>query len=278
MKKLLALIVALLCVFAVTFTACSDNDADKDKEGDKTDQTDGNKKDDDEKDDEQGNKNDQTDDEDETGEHVCKYKTEWSSDASTHWHDSACKQHPGNISDEAPHEYTSLDGTCKVCDAPTPDTFYEGDKIPYFSFSTYNNSSATYSTESAKGKVLVINFWYRTCTPCVEEMPIFDELSNQYGDDVVVVALHSSNGEQSGAENFINGNGWSDYNIIFGLDKDNAFYDKLGGNGMYPITIVVDGEGIIVSVIEGQVIRQEGLDNPKIVDYINPAIKKALGK
>ena len=274
MKKLLALLVALICVFAMAFTACSD--ADKDKEGDKNEQTDDNKKDDDKDNEQTDGKED--DNKDENGEHVCKYAKEWTSDESAHWHASLCSQHPNKISDEAPHEYTSLDGTCKVCDAPTPDMYYEGDKIPYFSFSTYNNTSATYSTESAKGKVLVINFWYRTCTPCVEEMPLFDEISNQYGDDVVVVALHSSNGEEKGAESFITGNGWSDYNITFGFDKGNNFYNKLGGNGMYPLTIVVDGEGVIVSVIEGKVIRQEGLDNPKMVDYINPAIKKALGK
>ena len=273
MKKLLALLVALICVFAIAFTACSDNNEKTDKEGENKEQTDGDKKDENKKED------DDPDTGEESGEHKCKYEAGWTFDESTHWHASACTKHPKKISEEAPHEFTSLTGTCSVCNASTPSLFSKGEKVPYFSFSTYANSTATYSTESAKGKVLVVNFWYTGCAPCEEEMPTFGDLCKQYGDDIVIVALHEDSDKKSGAEQCIKSNGWSDYDITFGLDKSNIIFKKLGGTFFYPVTVVIDGEGIIVEVIDGKVIRQEGLGSSAvIVDYINPAIKKALGR
>lgn len=273
MKKLLALLVALICALAITVTACSDGDVDTGKENDKNEQIDDNKEDGKEEEgDKEGNKEENT-------EHECEYELEWTAGESTHWHASTCTRHPNNKSEEEPHEFTSITGTCTVCDAPTPSRFFEGDKLPYFSFNTYANTSATYSTQSAEGKVLVINFWFQTCHPCVEEMPEFEKISQKYGDDIAIVALHSHNGQQTSAESFIRSSGWADYKMTFGLDESNAIYNKLGGYGEYPLTIVVDTEGVIVEIIDGQVIRQEGLENPPvIVDYITPAIEKALGR
>lgn len=272
MKKLMALLVALICAFAITFTACSNGDTDTGKEGDKNGQTDGKDENGKEEEDNKGGNKE------EDSEHKCEYELEWTADESTHWHASTCSKHPKNKSEEAPHEFTSLTGTCKVCDEPTPSTFFEGDRLPYFSFSTYANANATYSTQSAEGKVLVINFWFQTCTPCVEEMPVFESISQKYGEDIEIVALHAHNDQQNTAESFINRNGWANYKITFGFDEQNVVYNKFGGYGGYPVTVVVDTEGVIVEIIYGKVIRQEGLENPVTVDYINPAIEKALGR
>ena len=229
-------------------------------------------------DDTQGGGNGQTGGNDEeTPKHECKYETVWTQDGYKHWHASLCSEHPDNKGDEAYHEYTSFTGKCKVCNEPAPTVFSKGYKVPYFSFDTYSNSSATYSTESAKGKVLVINFWYKTCGICVEEMPFFENTSRKYGDDIEVIALHASNGEEGQAETTISNNGWSDYKITFGLDKSNIFFNKFGGKYSYPLTVVVDTEGVIVKVIEGMV---KGFDiiNMKEYDYLTPAIEEALGR
>ena len=273
MKKFLALMVAFLCALSIMFTACMDVNPDADNEGNKNEQTDGNgNSDGKEEGGNQGNGNGNND------THECDYESEWTAGESTHWHESLCSKHPNNKSDEAPHEFTSLTGTCTVCDAPAPERFYEGDKLPYFSFKTYANSTETYSTEFAAGKVLVINFWFRTCAPCVEEMPVFENISQEYGDDIEVVALHATNSMEGSAESFINSQGWSDYKITFGLDENNVVFDKLSVSSSYPVTVVVSPEGIIVEIIYGKVIRIEDLTTFKEVDYIHPAINKALGK
>ena len=276
MKKFLAILVALLCASTITFAACVNDDVDTGKDNGKNEQTDGSGEGEN-----QGGGNDEGDNqgggEGENTEHECDYETGWTAGTSTHWHASLCSEHPKNKSEEAPHEYTSLTGTCKVCNAPTPEMFSEGDKLPYFSFNTYANANKTYSTESAAGKVLVINFWYQSCQPCVLELPDLADVSQEYGDEIEIVALHAQNSEYQSAESFINKNGWSDYKITFGLDANNVIYGKLSEATSYPVTVVVNPEGIIVEVIYGMVM---GFDVATMTNYdhIHPAIEKALGR
>src|ERR1700679_811599 len=50
---------------------------------------------------------------------------------------------------------------------------------------------AAVSLESLRGKVVVLNFWTKTCGPCLEEMPSLAELAKIVHDrsDVVVVTV-----------------------------------------------------------------------------------------
>ena len=43
--------------------------------------------------------------------------------------------------------------------------------------------------ETPKEKIQVINFWATWCAPCVEELPAFEKLLSNYGDDVEVTLV-----------------------------------------------------------------------------------------
>lgn len=43
--------------------------------------------------------------------------------------------------------------------------------------------------DSTSDKVQVINFWATWCKPCVEELPAFEKLQAQYGDEVEVILI-----------------------------------------------------------------------------------------
>jgi len=45
------------------------------------------------------------------------------------------------------------------------------------------------TTGTSGDKVQVINFWATWCKPCVEELPAFEKLQSQYGDDVEVILI-----------------------------------------------------------------------------------------
>lgn len=137
-----------------------------------------------------------------------------------------------------------------------------GDRMYDFTVDTYESSykEGTFSTESARGKVFVLNFWYVSCGPCVEELPEIEDVKQEYGDDVVIMAVHANNGEAGLiAQTFINNQNWSDWGIIFGKEIGVDFYYTMfgGKSGAYPLTLVIDLEGYITFVRQGKITQIE---------------------
>ena len=103
------------------------------------------------------------------------------------------------------------------------------------------------------GKITIINFWGTWCTPCVNELPYFDQIASEYKETVTVVAIHSSMSAETAPEYILNH--YPDSNMIFAkddsLDEDGlvgTYYSALGGRGTYPYTIIIDENGVIVEV------------------------------
>lgn len=131
-----------------------------------------------------------------------------------------------------------------------------GDICPSFETPVYYGIDEDYYTpEYSRGKVTVINFWGTWCDPCLKEMPYLIELAENYGDDVDVVAIHSSYTYKN-IPNYIVEQGWDDTGVIFTLDfvtagESNVIYDLLGGTGTFPYTLILDSEGIIQYKLSG---------------------------
>lgn len=139
-----------------------------------------------------------------------------------------------------------------------------GDFLPDLTVKTYESSykEGEITMSSTLGKVLVLNFWYVQCTPCVAELPFIEEVNKEFGDDVVVVALHANDEDQVNAQAFINAKGWSNWKTVFAKDVGanigtNDIFTMLGGKGAYPITIVVNTEGIISFAKMGSITHNE---------------------
>src|SRR5262245_59476291 len=75
-----------------------------------------------------------------------------------------------------------------------PDYAGADKKLPSFSLKDMNG--ATVSSDAYLGKVLVLNFWTKTCGPCLEEMPELVELTHILKDrkDVAVVTISTDDG------------------------------------------------------------------------------------
>lgn len=112
---------------------------------------------------------------------------------------------------------------------------------------------------TATGKVTVINFWGTWCTPCVNELPYFDQIAEEYGDEVCVVAIHSA-GQKETAPEYIASH-YPDTKMHFSWDSGDAFmseyYAALGGRGTYPYTLVLDQNGVITQVFFSSVTYDE---------------------
>lgn len=138
-----------------------------------------------------------------------------------------------------------------------------GEKCPDFEVLAYktagNPTSDTYSSASARGKVLVINFWYINCGGCVAELPHFNEVQNEYSEDVQIVVVHAHNVDtRLDKQENIERLGFGDYQLTFVQDTAELnLYAHLGGDGNFPMTIVLDKEGIIKSVNIGSMSKED---------------------
>ncbi len=97
------------------------------------------------------------------------------------------------------------------------------------------------------GKITIINFWGTWCTPCVNELPYFDQIASEYEDTVSVIAIHTNIVSETAPE-YIAGH-YPDSNITFARDlAEEGYYSMLGGRGTYPYTVIIDDNGIVVKV------------------------------
>ncbi len=115
---------------------------------------------------------------------------------------------------------------------------------------------------TATGNVTVINFWGTWCTPCVNELPYFDQVAREYADSVTVIAVHSSLSGNTAA-GYVQEH-YPDSPIIFALDYaldetglTSGYYTSLGGRGTYPYTVVLDEDGIISAIFVSSLTYEE---------------------
>ena len=121
-------------------------------------------------------------------------------------------------------------------------------------------SDETFSVADNYGKIIVINFWFTGCTPCVKELPHFNKLYEEYKEDVVVIAIHEAGDYQKDPEkvkNFIQ-NQFNGFTILFGYDDvESPYYTAVGGKQAWPTTVIVDKEGIVSLVNQGDLSEDE---------------------
>ncbi len=99
-----------------------------------------------------------------------------------------------------------------------------------------------FSLEDMRGKVTVINFWATWCAPCVAELPHFQRIYEEYGGRVAMAAIHS-NLVTDDVQAFLDR---TEYTLPFALDETGGIIASLGGSTMLPMTVVLDGNGVIV--------------------------------
>ena len=109
------------------------------------------------------------------------------------------------------------------------------------------------------GKVTIVNFWYTTCGPCVQELPHFNELASEYGNSIDVVAIHRYDDDllDGDALAYVESN-FQGSEMIFLADKDgDAYYYALDGSAAWPMTVVVDQNGVIMAKKIGKMSKEE---------------------
>ena len=124
----------------------------------------------------------------------------------------------------------------------TQETFFEdliGKDLPAFNGLSINKKP--FSNTGLKSQVVVINFWFEKCPPCIAEMPELNNLVAKYGKKAVrfIGITHDS---PASARRFQKRNGYK-YEIV-SLSKDEI--RKLNINHGFPSNVLVGKDGKII--------------------------------
>lgn len=118
-------------------------------------------------------------------------------------------------------------------------------QMPDFEMALLDGETVTF--EEYHGKKVLLNFWATWCGPCVGEMPAFQRLTEEYPEELVILAVNCSEGQET-VQKFAQDNGYT-FPIV--LDTDGAIQAMFGGITSIPATVIIDEEGYIVSAGTG---------------------------
>lgn len=110
------------------------------------------------------------------------------------------------------------------------------------------------SLEDYKGKGVVLNFWATWCTPCREEMPLFEETWKKYQDKDVVFLGVDVMDDRSNAQDFLKSIGITYPNLYDPEGNVSRKYNVIA----LPATFFIDKEGNIVGKNYGPFLGKDG--------------------
>ncbi|MBU2938351.1 TlpA family protein disulfide reductase [Lacinutrix sp. C3R15] len=111
---------------------------------------------------------------------------------------------------------------------------------PALDFIAKDLNGSRYKLSELKGKVVVLNFWFTKCGPCIQEMPQLNELASNFKEkDVVFLAITFN--KKNIVHTFLESNPFQ-YTI---LADANAIISMYGVNS-FPTSIVINKKGEMV--------------------------------
>jgi len=127
-----------------------------------------------------------------------------------------------------------------------------GKKAPDYSFTDLNGK--TISSVDMAGKVLVLNFWFTTCKPCVKEMKDLNKVYEKYKEHPDVVFLAPSYEAEETITSFLEKKDFR-YPAVALAQKQARIFGIDG----YPANIVIDRQGIYSLYFVGGVSGIDGI-------------------
>ncbi|WP_419933320.1 TlpA family protein disulfide reductase [Candidatus Poriferisodalis sp.] len=149
---------------------------------------------------------------------------------------------PDAAPEAAPDDSTAVAG-CRAIDPLQPAGVSDPEGAHAFTFTGFNGSAGSLSGYAGCG--LMINFFASWCSPCVAEMPDFEEFWQRHGHRVAVLGL----AREDSAEDALEMIATTGITYPTGMDSTDLFI-TLGGLGM-PTTVFISPEGAILDAYSG---------------------------
>ena len=142
-----------------------------------------------------------------------------------------------------------------------------GCKAPDFSLETLDGERINLS--DLKGKIVVLNFWFIECAPCIAEMPALNKLAEEYQDSEVVFVAFGRNDRESlikfGKKHKFK------YKVVV---SDFNFAKKYCIVSGWPTNMVLDKNGVLRKIFSGGFLDDRASTHAYM--EIKPVIEKYL--
>lgn len=117
-------------------------------------------------------------------------------------------------------------------------------------FSVEMLDGSTVSYADLEGDVVILDFWATWCTPCITEIPKYNALHAEYGDeDVHLIGVTVQSGSADDVRAFASD---PDHPIEYPLAMgDSAIVDDYGPIWGFPTTLLISPDGEIVKTWQG---------------------------
>ncbi len=122
-----------------------------------------------------------------------------------------------------------------------------GDVMHDFGFTATDGNRYTLSGVLASKKAVLINFWYKACSPCQSEFPAMQKAYEAFADKVAIIAL-STQDTTDVIKDFK-----EERELSFHMANDAANVTNLFSVGAFPTTVVVDRYGVVAHIESGAV-------------------------
>lgn len=139
---------------------------------------------------------------------------------------------------------------CSPVCSLSPDYAGRNRTAPDFELPTLDGSKVRLS--DYRGKVVILNFWSKTCKPCIDEMPSLNDLGTilRERDDIVLLTITTDESSQD-ATSTLNSILRSTGNFVTMVDPGGEVVAGKFGSKLYPETWFIDAQGVIRARIDG---------------------------
>lgn len=128
---------------------------------------------------------------------------------------------------------------CSPVSSPDTAAITDDDIFYAPAFTLQGLDGETHTLDDYRGQWVILNFWQTTCVPCVDEMPVFDELAATYLElEVLAVNIRE---EPPTIREFLQEQNL-DLTVLLSEDVVSAAYSVIA----LPQTVIIDPRGGIV--------------------------------
>jgi len=117
-----------------------------------------------------------------------------------------------------------------------------GNRAPEFALSSLDGDAVKLS--AYVGRIVVIEFWFQACLPCVASLPHLEEIEAQYGTSGLVIIIVVLDRDPSGPKEFFSGSEYDAFIVVHEYDNARPTRTAYGVTGT-PHAFLVDRRGVI---------------------------------